>query len=223
LRKRTGEREELDREVPHHAAVEGYVIRDRRVVIGRSVDRQYRAPVESGLEVLDLGGGCHVCNAADRGVVATLALSDARRPLPTGHRRLCPADLPDAELEKIGVSLGHRRKILAAVADSITEPKRRETAERLQLTDMLFKIHKSPLSGFRGDTVPIGAGEPAEGERMTRIMKGSEMLGASAINLCPVLRQFGVLVVGRPSRLDAASEKYGPRRHPGRDQSSLTR
>jgi hypothetical protein len=119
-------------------------------------------------------------------------------------------DLPDAEL-------------LAAVADTITEPKRRETAERLQLTDMLFEIHKSPLSGFRGDTVPIGAGEPAEGERMTRIMKGSEMLGASAINLCPVLQQFGVLVVGRPSRLDAALEKYGPRRHPGRDQSSLTR
>ena len=83
---------------------------------------------------------------------------------------------PDAELEKIGVSLGHRRKILAAVADTITEPKRRETAERLQLTDMLFEIHKSPLSGFRGDTVPIGAGEPAEGERMTRIMKGSKML-----------------------------------------------
>jgi len=131
--------------------------------------------------------------------------------------------LPDAELEKIGVSLGHRRKILAAVADTITEPKRRETAERLQLTDMLFEIHKSPLSGFRGDTVPIGAGEPAEGERMTRIMKGSEMLGASAINLCPVLQQFGVLVVGRPSRLDAASEKYAPRRHPGRDRSSLTR
>jgi hypothetical protein len=88
---------------------------------------------------------------------------------------------------------------------------------------MLFEIHKSPLSGFRGDTVPIGAGEPAEGERMTRIMKGSEMLGASAINLCPVLQQFGVLVVGRPSRLDAASEKYAPRRHPGRDRSSLTR
>jgi hypothetical protein len=87
---------------------------------------------------------------------------------------------------------------------------------------MLFEIHKSPLSGFRGDTVPIGAGEPAR-ERMTRIMKGSEMPGASAINLCPVLQQFAVLVVGRPSRLDAASEKYGPRLHPGRDRSSLTK
>jgi SAM domain (Sterile alpha motif) len=47
----------------------------------------------------------------------------------------------DADLEKIGVSLGHRRKILAAVADTITEPKRRQTAERLQLTDM-FAGHR---------------------------------------------------------------------------------
>ena len=40
----------------------------RRVAIGRSVDRQYRAPVESGLEVLDLGGGCQIYNKNDSGV-----------------------------------------------------------------------------------------------------------------------------------------------------------
>ena len=48
--------------------------------------------------------------------------------------------LTDADLEKIGVSLGHRRKILAAVAATRTEPKRRETAERAQLTDMLSEL-----------------------------------------------------------------------------------
>jgi len=64
---------------------------------------------------------------------------------------------------------------------------------------------------------------PADAERMTRIMKGSGMVGASAISLCRVLQQFGVLVVGRPSLLDAASGKYGPPVHPGRDRYSLTR
>ena len=61
------------------------------------MDRQYRAPVESGLEVLDLGGGCQVCNAADRGVAGEhFADNDI-------DVSVLPY-LPDADLEKIGVS-----------------------------------------------------------------------------------------------------------------------
>ena len=69
----------------------------RRVAIGRSVDRQYRAPVESGLEVLDLGGGCQVCNAADRGVAGEHFADNDIDVSVLPH-------LPDADLEKIGVS-----------------------------------------------------------------------------------------------------------------------
>jgi class 3 adenylate cyclase len=63
--------------------------------------------------------------------------------------------LTDADLEKIGVSLGHRRKILAAIAElpgaslsnrkveGIVEPKPQDTAERRQVTVMF-----SDLVGF---------------------------------------------------------------------------
>jgi class 3 adenylate cyclase len=52
--------------------------------------------------------------------------------------------LTDADLEKIGVSLGHRRKILAAIAErpgaspskegKVVEPKPQDVAERRQVT-----------------------------------------------------------------------------------------
>ena len=59
--------------------------------------------------------------------------------------------LTDADLEKIGVSLGHRRKILAAIAElpgaspskhepaAGVEPKPQELAERRQVTVMFCK------------------------------------------------------------------------------------
>src|SRR5215472_8474575 len=59
--------------------------------------------------------------------------------------------LTDADLEKIGVSLGHRRKILAAIADLVgaaqsalepvrSEPKPQEAAERRQITVMFSDL-----------------------------------------------------------------------------------
>jgi hypothetical protein len=61
---------------------------------------------------------------------------------------ISPWSATDADLENIGVSLGHRRKILAAIAERAgasplkhesaggVEPKPRETAERRQVTVM---------------------------------------------------------------------------------------
>jgi class 3 adenylate cyclase len=61
--------------------------------------------------------------------------------------------LTDADLEKIGVSLGHRRKILTAIAElsgtasskhakveGVVEPKPQETAERRQVTVMFSDL-----------------------------------------------------------------------------------
>ena len=59
--------------------------------------------------------------------------------------------LTDVDLEKIGVSLGHRRKMLAAIAElagaapasqqpALTEPKRKDTAERRQVTVMFSDL-----------------------------------------------------------------------------------
>jgi hypothetical protein len=60
--------------------------------------------------------------------------------------------LTDADLEKIGVSLGHRRKMLAAIAElagvapvspqpALTEPKPQESAERRQVTGVQDEPH----------------------------------------------------------------------------------
>jgi class 3 adenylate cyclase len=68
--------------------------------------------------------------------------------------------LTDADLEKIGVSLGHRRKILAAIAElpvvspskhdpaGVVEPTPQETAERRQVTVMFSDlVGSTALSG----------------------------------------------------------------------------
>jgi class 3 adenylate cyclase len=67
--------------------------------------------------------------------------------------------LTDADLEKIGVSLGHRRKILAAIAElsgasssktetanGIVEPKPQDVAERRQVTVMFSDLVGSTAS-----------------------------------------------------------------------------
>ena len=72
--------------------------------------------------------------------------------------------LTDADLEKIGVSLGHRRKILAAIAElsgaafvktetgsGIVEPKPQETAERRQVTVMFSDLVGSTALSARMD------------------------------------------------------------------------
>jgi class 3 adenylate cyclase len=70
--------------------------------------------------------------------------------------------LTDADLEKIGVSLGHRRKMLAAIgelvsADSVwlqpalTKPKSQDTAERRQVTVMFSDLVGSTALSARMD------------------------------------------------------------------------
>jgi SAM domain (Sterile alpha motif)/Adenylate and Guanylate cyclase catalytic domain len=70
--------------------------------------------------------------------------------------------LSDQDLEKIGVLLGHRRKILAAVADlaagvptspqpAFTEPKPQESAERRQVTVMFSDLVGSTALSARMD------------------------------------------------------------------------
>src|SRR6185369_6257013 len=70
--------------------------------------------------------------------------------------------LTDADLEKIGVSLGHRRRILAAIADLggsaqstpqpvRSEPRPQETAERRQVTVMFCDLVGSTALSARMD------------------------------------------------------------------------
>ena len=70
--------------------------------------------------------------------------------------------LTDADLEKIGVSLGHRRKILAAIADLVrgaqsapepvgSEPKPQVNAERRQVTVMFCDLVGSTALSARMD------------------------------------------------------------------------
>ena len=70
--------------------------------------------------------------------------------------------LTDQDLEKIGVSLGHRRKMLAAIAElvgavqalpqpALTEPKPQESAERRQVTVMFAHLVGSTALAARMD------------------------------------------------------------------------
>src|SRR6202040_622149 len=69
--------------------------------------------------------------------------------------------LTDADLEKIGISLGHRRKMLAAIAElgavqappqpAKTEAKPQETAERRQVTVMFSDLVGSTALSARMD------------------------------------------------------------------------
>jgi hypothetical protein len=71
--------------------------------------------------------------------------------------------LTDADLEKIGVSLGHRRKMLAAIAELAgtsqskhvavvdVEPKPQDTAERRQVTVMFSDLVGSTALSARID------------------------------------------------------------------------
>jgi SAM (Sterile alpha motif) domain-containing protein len=74
-------------------------------------------------------------------------------------------DLTDQDLKELGVSLGHRRKMLRAIAElagavqtpqaASTEPKPQETAERRQVTVMFSDLVGSTARSARID--PVGA------------------------------------------------------------------
>ena len=71
--------------------------------------------------------------------------------------------LTDQDLKELGVSLGHRRKILAAIAElargavptspssALTEPKPKDTAERRQVTVMFSDLVGSTILSARMD------------------------------------------------------------------------
>src|ERR1700740_815343 len=72
-------------------------------------------------------------------------------------------DLTDQDLKELGVSLGHRRKMLRAIAElagvapispqqpAFTEPKPRDTAERRQVTVMFSDLVGSTALSVRMD------------------------------------------------------------------------
>ena len=73
-----------------------------------------------------------------------------------------PPHLSDHDLKELGVSLGHRRKMLAAIAENVlsveapprpapTEPKPQETAERRQVTVMFSDLVGSTALSARMD------------------------------------------------------------------------
>src|SRR5215472_1218097 len=71
-------------------------------------------------------------------------------------------DLTDQDLKELGVSLGHRRKMLRAIAElscvapmspqsALTEPKPEDTAERRQVTVMFSDLVGSTALSVRMD------------------------------------------------------------------------
>jgi hypothetical protein len=70
-------------------------------------------------------------------------------------------DLTDQDLKELGVSLGHRRKVLRAIAElscvaptspqpALTEPKPQDTAERRQVTVMFSDLVGSTALAWIG-------------------------------------------------------------------------
>ena len=60
-------------------------------------------------------------------------------------------DLTDQDLKELGVSLGHRRKMLRAIAELAGEPKGQDTAERRQVTVMFSDLVGSTALSARMD------------------------------------------------------------------------
>src|SRR5438132_13961731 len=67
-------------------------------------------------------------------------------------------DLTDQDLEKIGIPLGHRKKMLRAIAElggvtpqTVTGPNRQDTAERRHLTVMICDLVGSTALSVRLD------------------------------------------------------------------------
>jgi class 3 adenylate cyclase len=108
-----------------------------------------------------LGSKLEGCNAADRGVVEKLGLGQyAQRFAENGIDLSDLRHLSDQDLKDIGVLLGHRRRMLAAIAElagtapttpqsvAPPEPKPRDFAERRQLTVMFCDlVGSTALSG----------------------------------------------------------------------------
>src|SRR6516162_3397972 len=102
------------------------------------------------MSALDCGGGTAMQEIADW--LQKLGMSEyterfAENDIDTSVLR----DLTDQDLKELGVSLGHRRKMLRAIAElssvapaspqlALTEPKPQDTAERRQVTVMFSDL-----------------------------------------------------------------------------------
>jgi hypothetical protein len=98
--------------------------------------------------------------------------------------------LNDADLEKIGVSLGHRRKMLAAIAQlivgahslpqpTITEPKPRETAERRHGAVMFSDLVGTTALSGRMDLQGVRETSPLSSRLRPAEMIGGRFLPSS--------------------------------------------
>src|SRR5262249_12391708 len=102
------------------------------------------------MTTLDFGGGTTMQEIAEW--LKALGMSEyaerfAENDIDTSVLR----DLTDQDLKELGVSLGHRRKMLRAIAElcgvaptspqpALTEPKPQDTAERRQVTVMFADL-----------------------------------------------------------------------------------
>ena len=110
--------------------------------------------------------------------------------------------LTDADLEKIGVSLGHRRKLLAAIAqlgggaatqaEAPTEPNKQETAPR----------NEPAPTPARATSPPKSASADASGERRYLTVMFCDLVGSTAISAQLDAEEWRDLI---GSYLDAAS------------------
>jgi class 3 adenylate cyclase len=98
-------------------------------------------------------------------------------------------DLTDADLEKLGVVMGHRKRLLKAIADLSSsdrdcassdqravkiEPEPRDTPERRQLTVMCCDLVGSTAMSARLDPEDMCLGLPREG-LVPRVARHSEL------------------------------------------------
>jgi hypothetical protein len=128
-------------------------------------------------------------------------------------------DLTDQHLKDLGVSLGHRLKMLRAIrdlsgaADAVTaslapwetEPTRRDDAERRQLTVMFTDLVSSTALSAKLDPEDmrsvISAYHKCVGETVEKIASSSTPSAPLAVSpkLCPVYNQQRITPIVEPS------------------------
>ena len=119
--------------------------------------------------------------------------------------------LTKADLEKIGVSLGHRRKLLAAIAElnggaatpaqPPTEPNRREAAERREPT---------PTSPVLAAPLPSASAEAARERRYLTAMF-CDLVGSTGIAVKLDTKEWRDLVGAYLDDASAAGGRWTPR------------
>src|ERR1700756_3740321 len=102
------------------------------------------------MSALDCGGGTAMQQIADW--LKMLGMSEyAERFAENDIDTSVLPDLTDQDLKELGVSLGHRRKMLRAIVLALTEPKTQDTAERRQVTVVFSDLVGSTALSARMD------------------------------------------------------------------------